>query len=249
MDFHIIIPARFSSTRLPGKVLIDVAGKPLIQHVYERALGCGSKSITIATDHEEVKQIAESFGATACMTAIEHPCGTDRLSEAVEKLKMNDEDIIVNIQGDEPLIPPEAVFQTVKAMFDYPQAAMTTLCTPIVTKEEIFDPNIVKVALNKEGFALYFSRAPIPWDRTAFDIRKNAYFRHVGLYAYRAKTLKKYRNWISSPLEQIELLEQLRILWHGEKIHVSVIKDPLPPGIDTETDLARFRSRFDCTVA
>lgn len=245
MNFHIIIPARFASERLPGKVLMDIAGKPLIQHVYERALLCGAKNVTIAVDDERVKKVVEAFGASVCMTKVEHSTGTDRLSEVVQKLCLSDDEIIVNIQGDEPLITPFAIKKTVKAMEDHQEAGVTTLCTLIRHSEEIVDPNMVKVVLDKDGFALYFSRAPIPWDRKAIDITKNRYYRHVGLYAYRAKTLRKYNTWERSPLEDIEKLEQLRVLWHGEKIHVSVVEEPLPSGIDTEADLVRVRSAFE----
>lgn len=244
MDFHIIIPARFASERLPGKVLREVAGKPLIQHVYERALLCQAKSITIAVDHEKVREVAEGFGAKVCMTSPHHSSGTERLAEVIKKNKLGDEEIVVNIQGDEPLMLPSAVHQAVKAMLTQPEATVTTLATLIQDQEEIFNPNIVKVVFDKIGFALYFSRAPIPWDRQEFDSSKNCYYRHIGLYAYRVKILKNYENWEQTSLENIEKLEQLRILWHQGKIHVSIIQELIPPGIDTEADLERFRSHF-----
>jgi 3-deoxy-manno-octulosonate cytidylyltransferase (CMP-KDO synthetase) len=253
-NFHIIIPARFSSTRLPGKVLLDIQGKPLIQHVYERALTYGAQSITIATDDERVLTVAKKFGAAACMTDSRHENGTERLSEVVTRLNMPEDAVIINVQGDEPLLPAKAVHQAVKAMYENPSASMTTLCTPLLGTEEIFDPNIVKIVLDKNGYALYFSRAPIPWDRTNFSMNLGAgesgfsslggiknCFRHVGLYGYRARTLKKYSAWEKSPLEAIEFLEQLRLLWQGEKIHVSLIDEVLPPGVDTEADLVRLR--------
>ncbi len=249
MKFHIIIPARFKSERLPGKMLAMVAGKPLIQHVYERALLCNAASVVVATDDLKIQQAAVAFGAPVCMTAVSHSCGTDRLAEAVQILNLSNDDIVVNIQGDEPLMPPTAVGLAVKSMLENPEAAMATLCTPILQEREILDPNLPKVVLDRKGFALYFSRAPIPWDRTKFDVIKNQYYRHIGLYAYRVQTLKKYTVWERSPLEDIEMLEQLRVLWYGEKIHVSVVEEGLPPGIDTEADLARFRSSVDELLA
>lgn len=240
MSFHILIPARFDSQRLPGKLLIEVSGKPLIQYVYERALLCKAESITIATDDLRIKEAAESFGATVCMTSPKHSSGTQRLAEAVQTIGLEDEAIVVNIQGDEPLISPKAVQQAVSAVIDNPSAAVSTLCTPIVDPEEVFDSDIVKVVLDKEGFALYFSRAPIPWDRSVFEL-KGVHFRHIGLYAYRVNALKQYSKWTESPLETVERLEQLRFLWNGEKIHASVVEEPLPPGIDSEVDLTRFK--------
>lgn len=245
MDFHIIIPARFQSQRLPGKMLANVAGKSVIQHTYERAMLCGARSVTIATDHDEIERAAIAFGGSVCRTAVEHACGADRLSEAVWHLKLADNAIVVNLQGDEPLIPVEAVQVAVKAMIENPTAALTTLCTPVLTESELLNPNFPKVVLDKNGFALYFSRAPIPFDRAAFDVVKNAYYRHIGLYVYRASALKQYHQWERSPLESIEMLEQLRVLWHGEKIHVSVIDKPLPFGIDTAEELEQFRRLLD----
>lgn len=242
-NFHIIIPARYASERLPAKVLADLNAKPLIQHVYERALRCGAQSLTLAVDDARVARVAESFGANLCMTATHHPSGTDRLYEVVEKLQLSDAEIVINIQGDEPLVPPEAIWQLAKAMEEHPDAAMSTLCTPIHSKEDLFNANIVKLVLNQAGYALYFSRAPIPWDRGEFDLNKNPYYyRHIGLYAYRVSTLRKYHYWEPSPLEKIESLEQLRILWHGEKIHVSCVENPWPHGVDTPEDLLRLRS-------
>lgn len=244
MSFHIIIPARFASTRLPGKVLLDVAGKPLIQRVYESALQCGAKNIIIAVDDERVREVAKGFGAEVFMTAAHHTTGTDRLSEVAEKLQLPDEDMIVNLQGDQLLNSPAAIHAIVNAMQAYPTAAVTTLCTHIRQENELLDPNIVKVVLDKNGFALYFSRAPIPWDRdqAVFEFNKSAYYQHVGLYAYRARTLKHYACWDPSPLEELEKLEQLRVLWQGARMHVSVMEEALPPGVDTEADLIKLRS-------
>jgi len=245
IDFHIIIPARFASSRLPGKMLREIAGKPLIQRVYERALLCGAKSVIIATDDERIQKVAENFGAEVCMTSVHHMCGTDRIAETVSQLGLDEEEIVVNIQGDEPLLPVPAVKKVVEGLIHHPDAKASTLCTPIFDNHSILDPNIVKVVVNKEGYAHYFSRAPIPWDREAKVLAKEQnYFRHVGLYAYRVDLLKKYQQWEPSPVEQIELLEQLRILWHGEKIHVSTIEEMISPGVDTELDLEKVKEFF-----
>ena len=249
MNYHIIIPARYHSSRLPGKVLREIQGKPLIQYVYERAELCGADSIIIATDDERVQRVAEGFGATVCMTETTHERGSDRLAEVVEKFKFRDEEWIVNLQGDEPLVPPEAVRKAVLAIEQNPTVAMTTLCTPIQESDELHDPNCVKVVFDKEGHALYFSRSLIPYDvlknAISNEISKNTYFRHIGLYTYKVKTLKQYKQWGPSPLEISESLEQLRVLWQGEKIHVSVIQEGLPPGIDTEVDLMRFTRHLE----
>lgn len=247
-DFYIIIPARFHSQRFLGKMLAAVGGKPLIQHTYERALLCGAKSVVIATDDPVIEQVASAFGATVCMTSAEHTCGTDRISEAVQKLEIPDDGIVVNIQGDEPLMPPEAVRVSVLAMLEHKDAAVTTLCSPILEEAELLDPNLPKVVMDRKGFALYFSRSPIPCDRERFDVLKNRYYRHIGLYAYRARTLKQYSQWGPAPLEDIEKLEQLRVLWNGEKIQVSIVEKPLPPGVDTETDLLKFAQTVDLTI-
>ncbi len=244
-NFHVIIPARLASVRLPGKVLLEIAGKPLIQHVYERAVLCGAESITIAVDDERVKSVAEGFGAKVCMTAIEHMTGSDRLSEVVQKLQIPDEDIVVNVQGDEPHLTISAIQSVVQAMTAFPSAGMTTLCTKMHHPDEVMDPNVVKVVFDKNGFALYFSRSPIPCDRDQIDVTSQDYFRHIGLYAYRAKTLKQYGAWKQPGIEQIEKLEQLRALWNGIKIHVTLVEEALPKGIDTEADLIRFRTLLE----
>jgi len=231
MNFHIIIPARYQSQRLPGKVLIEVAGKPIIQHVYERAKLCGASSITIAVDDPKVAKIAENFGADVCLTAVDHKTGTDRLGEAAEKLQLADDDIVVNLQGDEPLMPPIAVQTVAKALDKHPIAAVATLCTAIDDQDEMLNSNTVKVVLDKNGFALYFSRAPIPWDRSQLKGDHPFALRHLGIYAYRVKTLKAYQQWPISPLEEIEKLEQLRILWHGEKFMFPPLRKTYRPAL------------------
>lgn len=247
-DFHIIIPARLHSTRLPGKMLLDVAGKPLIQRVYERALRCQAASITIATDDEKIRSVAEAFGARTFMTSVDHPNGTSRLAEAAEILGLASQNIVLCMQGDEPLVPVKAIEAIVAAMHANPSASATTLATPIRDLHELSDPNAVKVVLDKQGFALYFSRSTIPFDRDSRVLSLNTspavYHRHLGLYVYRVATLKKYRDWLPSPLEVLESLEQLRLLWQGEKIHVTVIDEPLPAGVDTDIDLVRVSAHF-----
>lgn len=249
---HIIIPARLQSSRLANKLLLDLAGKPIIEHVYERALQCGFEQVVIATDSEEIQEVAHSFGATVCMTAIDHQSGTDRLAEAVQKLAIADEDIVVNIQGDEPLIPMENVIQAADLLVDRSQAVMATLCERITDDSDIHDPNCVKVVFNREQYALYFSRAPIPWQRGVFDqgeIKMGDHYRHIGLYAYRSGFLKVYAQMEKSPLEQIESLEQLRVLWHNQKIAIAEAKASTPPGVDTQADLDKVRKMYDSFCA
>lgn len=256
-NFHIIIPARFHSKRLPGKPLLDLHGKTLIQRVYEQATLCGAKSIVIATDNESIEQEAKKFGANVCRTSASHHTGTDRLAEAVQLLDLKDDEIIVNLQGDEPLVPPYCVQKVAAALQDNPTAFCTTACTPIVNAEHLKDPNIVKVVLNKLGFALYFSRAIIPFPRE-FTLeaviqkqneeqtpKKNNYFRHIGLFSYRVSSLKEYASFSQSPLEALEHLEQLRILWHGKTIQVTEFDEVLPPGVDTLTELEFMRRYFE----
>jgi 3-deoxy-manno-octulosonate cytidylyltransferase (CMP-KDO synthetase) len=246
MSFHIIIPARFASSRLPGKLLLDIKGKSLIERVYEQALKCGAKSVVIATDDERIEKTAKEFGAIVCRTSVNHSTGTDRLAEAVDILGLQEEDIVVNLQGDEPLVPPFAVEKLVQALKNNPNAFMTTVCTAILDEEQLVDPNVVKVVVDKDGFALYFSRSMIPYPREKHELSlvKNHFYRHIGLYGYRINALKRYPSFPKAPAELIEHLEQLRILWQGEKIHVSVIEQALPPGVDTMAELEKVRMLF-----
>ncbi|WP_395947156.1 3-deoxy-manno-octulosonate cytidylyltransferase [Caedibacter taeniospiralis] len=245
---HIIIPARLKSTRLANKLLLDLAGKPIIEHVYHQAVQCQFDQVVIATDSEEIKKVAESFGARVCLTRADHPSGTDRLAEAIKKLSIADDDIVVNIQGDEPLIPVANVIQATDLLINKPAAVMSTLCEQITDESEVHDPNCVKVVFNHHGFALYFSRAPIPWQRGVFDQNKISpgdHYRHIGLYAYRAGFLKTYAQMTKSPLEQIESLEQLRVLWHDQKIAIATANSKTPPGIDTLADLEKMRHVYE----
>ena len=249
VDFTVIIPARYHSSRLPGKVLLDIAGKPMIQHVYERAVQSGAQQVVIATDDERVCEVAETFGAEVCMTLPEHESGTERVAEAALALECDDEDIIVNVQGDEPLISPGLITQVAMDLEEHTNVKVATACETINNIQEIFDPNVVKVVLNHRGYALYFSRAPIPWERGVFENKANAvlqdaHFRHIGIYAYRAGFLQTFIEWDDCPLGQLEQLEQLRILWHGGRIHTTLSKHKTPPGVDTEADLKRVLEFF-----
>ncbi|GLW37124.1 3-deoxy-manno-octulosonate cytidylyltransferase [Pectobacterium polaris] len=244
MTFTVIIPARFASSRLPGKPLADINGKPMVVHVMERALESGAQRVIVATDHPDVEAAVQQAGGEVCLTRADHNSGTERLAEVIERYGFTDDDIIVNVQGDEPLIP-SVIIRQVAENLAASKAGMATLAVPIETSEEAFNPNAVKVVTDAEGYALYFSRATIPWDRERFAQSKETigdhFLRHIGIYAYRAGFVRRYVSWAPSQLEQIELLEQLRVLWYGEKIHVAVAKAVPSVGVDTPEDLARVR--------
>lgn len=246
--FRVAIPARYGSTRLPGKPLRLLAGRPMIEHVYRRALASGADTVVIATDDTRIQAAAEGFGATVCLTAADHASGTDRLAELVEKLGWPDETIVVNLQGDEPLMPPGLLQQVATGLEQHPPAGIATLCTRIHDAREVFDPHVVKVVSDNQGYALYFSRAPIPYHRDAFVQAGGQpailpagtdYFRHLGLYAYRAGALRRYPRLPPCGLEQAESLEQLRALCNGIRIHVQEAREMPPTGVDTEADLVR----------
>ncbi len=252
MDFHVIIPARLESTRLPEKVLLDIAGKPMIQHAYERAIESGAVRVVIATDNEKIAQIAEDFGADVCMTSSEHQSGTERLSEAVANLGFDEDEIIVGLQADEPLMSPNLILQLAQNLSEHDHVKVATLAARLKDAKELFNPNIVKVVFNHRHYAQYFSRAPIPWDRDRFTdacgsknvsegIIADAYFRHIGMYAYRAEFLETYTNWSPCLSEKLESLEQLRILWNGYKIHVGIVDGAISVGVDTQADLDYVR--------
>ena len=249
MSFTVIIPARFASSRLPGKPLLDIAGKPMIQHVYEQALKSDADKVVIATDDTRIESLCKAIGATVVMTSANHPSGTDRLEEVVTQLGLSDEHIVVNVQGDEPLIPPEIINQVARNLAENPQAGIATLCEKIHDPKHVFNPNVVKVVFDDHGLASYFSRAPIPWARDSFkemhaeSIPFGAeYFRHIGMYAYRVEFLKNYVTWLPSMTEKTECLEQLRALSNGVKIHIEEALISPPAGVDTEEDLQRLRS-------
>lgn len=245
MGFSIIIPTRYDSQRLPGKALRELAGAPMIRHVYERACESGAERVAIATDDERIREAASGFGATVLMTSPAHQSGTDRLAEAVTQLACAPDAIIVNLQGDEPCMPPELLRQVAEALAAQPSAQVATLCAAITTPDEMFDPNTVKVVRDMQGFAQYFSRAPIPWQRGGFEAQPPRYdaavpaWRHIGLYAYRACYLAEYAGLSPSPLERTEALEQLRVLWHGGRILVEEAQTLPAHGVDTEVDLRR----------
>jgi 3-deoxy-manno-octulosonate cytidylyltransferase (CMP-KDO synthetase) len=246
--FTVIIPARFGSSRLPGKVLADLGGKPMIVHVAERARASGAQRVCVATDHREILQVAERAGFEAVMTRPDHASGTDRIAEASERMGLPADALVVNVQGDEPLIEPGLVRAVAVLLEATPEAAMATACHPISDEREFFNPNVVKVVVDAKGFARYFSRAPIPYARDAFARGTPAPLppglpchRHLGVYAYRCAFLQHYPRLSASPLEQFEALEQLRALWHGFSIAVAVRLDAPQPGVDTAEDLERVR--------
>ncbi|EKO3902865.1 3-deoxy-manno-octulosonate cytidylyltransferase [Vibrio fluvialis] len=243
MSFTVVIPARYQSTRLPGKPLADIAGKPMVQWVYEQAMQAGAERVIIATDDARVEQAVLAFGGTVCMTSPDHQSGTERLAEVVKLMGIEDDHIIVNVQGDEPMIPPSIIRQVADNLAAS-QAPMATLAVEISHEDEVFNPNAVKVVTDKDGYALYFSRATIPWDRDNFAKDKTVVqplMRHIGIYAYRAGFINTYIQWPASQLEKIECLEQLRVLWYGEKIHVAVALEAPPAGVDTPEDLDAVR--------
>lgn len=250
MSFHVVIPARLASTRLPGKPLADIAGKPMVVRVVEAVLRSGAADVRVATDDERVLAAVEAHGHHAVMTRADHASGTDRLAEVVDRLGWNDEDIVVNVQGDEPLIEPALIDSVAAALADDADAAVATAAHPIVAAEDFFNANVVKVVCDARGRALYFSRAPIPWARDAFASDRSSLpanlgaLRHIGIYAYRAGFLRRYGKLAPSAIEGIEALEQLRVLWHGEAIHVVTVDHAPHAGVDTPEDLERVRRAF-----
>lgn len=245
LRFKVVIPARYASTRLPGKPLLTIAGKPMIAHVCQRAMEADAEEIFVATDDERIFQTVCDLGIKAVMTRPDHQSGTERIAEVAQQCGWAGNEIIVNLQGDEPLIPPATIREVASALAGQQQAGIATLAARIIDVEEIFNPNSVKVVLNKAGYALYFSRAPIPWERDTFaqSVRKPSgklpYLRHVGMYAYTVDFLNRYWSWEASPLESVESLEQLRILWYGEAVFVKIVDKTPDAGVDTEEDLRR----------
>jgi 3-deoxy-manno-octulosonate cytidylyltransferase (CMP-KDO synthetase) len=242
---QVIIPARFQSSRLPGKALVDICGKPLIQWVYELACRTRASRVVIATDDERIRSAALGFGAEVCMTSDSHRSGTDRIAEALRTLSVDGDEVIVNLQGDEPLMPPALIDRVVDCLASHEQAAMATAAHPIEHESDYLDPNVVKVVTDSDGYALYFSRAAIPWHRDAMSAGTAPPapgHRHIGLYVSRAAFIQRYTAWDPCPLEQAEALEQLRVLWHGERIAVCEAVEQAGPGVDTPADLERVRS-------
>jgi 3-deoxy-manno-octulosonate cytidylyltransferase (CMP-KDO synthetase) len=250
VSFTVLIPARYASTRLPGKPLADIAGKPMVVRVAERALASGAARVVVATDDPRVRDAVVAHGLEACMTRGDHATGTDRLAEAAQQLRLPDDEIVVNVQGDEPLLDAALIRSMAALLAARPDAAMATACHPIGDAAEAFNPNVVKVVLDAAGYALYFSRATIPWARDAFRDTSGALpqgmplYRHYGLYAYRVSFLRAYPTLAAAPIERFEVLEQLRALWHGYRIAVEITHGTPAPGIDTPEDLARAREIF-----
>nr|WP_298251064.1 3-deoxy-manno-octulosonate cytidylyltransferase [uncultured Halomonas sp.] len=259
-EFIAVIPARFASSRLPGKPLAEIAGEPMLAHVWRRASQSRAGRVVVATDDPRIARAMAPLGAEVVMTREDHPSGTDRLAEVASRLGLADDAVLVNVQGDEPLIPPALIDQAAERLFDDSGASIATLAEPITEADSLFNPNVVKVVRGLDGRALYFSRAPIPWNREAGDreawdrealatrpesLDGDAWLRHIGLYAYRAAFLFEYGHWSPSPLERLEQLEQLRALHHGHAIQVALARESHPAGVDTEEDLARVRGLLE----
>jgi len=249
--FTVLIPARYASTRLPGKPLADLGGVPMVVRVAQNASKSGAARVVIACDDRRILEAARAHGVDAVLTRSDHPTGTDRLSEAALALKLRDDEIVVNVQGDEPLLEPALVAEVAELLRARPEAAIATACHPIDSVEEAFNPNVVKVVLDARQGALYFSRATIPWARDAFavparDALPPGYpiYRHYGLYAYRVAFLRRFPTLEPAPIEAFEALEQLRALWHGERIVVCITRGTPAPGVDTPDDLVRVRALY-----
>ena len=253
--FTVVIPARMRSTRLPGKMLADVAGKPLVAWAAERAKASGAARVVVATDHPDIERAVKALGVEACMTSESHPSGTDRIAEAARKLGLAPDDIVVNVQGDEPLIDPKLVRRVAGELAGHPDASIATAAHPIRDSASFFNPNVVKVVVDESGYAHYFSRAPIPWARDLFGgVPLEALpkrlpqgfpaLRHIGIYAYRVRFLREYASLEPGPLERFEALEQLRALAHGYRITVALWAEPMAPGVDTPEDLERVRRQL-----
>jgi 3-deoxy-manno-octulosonate cytidylyltransferase (CMP-KDO synthetase) len=248
MPFHVIIPARFGASRLPGKPLLDVAGRPLIQWVWDCARASGAASVIVATDDARIRAAAAGFGADVAMTSAEHVSGTDRIAEVVRARELNPEATVINLQGDEPLMPPAVPGRLAAALVEHPECGIATAAAPISSLAEFLDPSCVKVLRSLGGEALYFSRACVPWPRDAatagWPSDFSHAFRHIGIYAYRVKSLLEFAGWPPTPLETAEKLEQLRALEHGMRIHVVALQEAPPAGVDTPEDLEAVRARL-----
>ena len=254
MNCLVVIPARYASARLPGKPLADIAGKPMVVRVHERAVASGVGPVVVATDDQRVVAAARACGADAVLTAGAHESGTDRIAEVAAMRGLDPATVVVNVQGDEPLLPPSLIEQVASSLSDRPDFAIATLCEAIEREEEIFDPGVVKVVFDAHGRAAYFSRAPIPYCRGRFDARTGTarasatgglHYRHIGLYAYRAGFLSRFSSLARAPSEIAESLEQLRAIYHGYPIHVEAARERPGPGVDTPDDLERVRAVFE----
>ena len=245
--FTVVIPSRFASTRLPGKPLQMIAGKPMVQHVWEQACKSSAQQVVVATDDQRIVDACNAFGAHVVLTRADHESGTDRLAEVATQLGLASDAIVVNVQGDEPMIPPQVIDQVAANLAAHPEAHMATLAEPIEDAQTLFNPNVVKVVSDINGLALTFSRATLPWARDDFALHPDTlpagvpYRRHIGIYAYRAGFLHDFVSWGPCWLENTERLEQLRALWHGVRIHVADVLEAPPAGVDTPEDLERVR--------
>jgi 3-deoxy-manno-octulosonate cytidylyltransferase (CMP-KDO synthetase) len=244
-EFLVVIPARLGSTRLPRKPLADIGGKPMVIRVAERAQQSLAHSVVVATDSPEIQAACNEHRIECLLTSADHPTGTDRLAEVAQILKLPANALVVNVQGDEPLIPPELINQVAQTLADNAQCAISTIAVPISDPTEIDNPNVVKVVLNRTGEALYFSRAPIPFVRDEQIAPKPMHLRHLGIYAYRAEFLQAYTRLEPAPPEQAEALEQLRALWNGYRIAVHIASKAPPAGVDTPEDLERVRKLLE----
>lgn len=250
--FVVVIPARYGSSRLPGKPLLDIGGSPMVVRVWQRACESGASRVVVATDDERIQAAMEAAGGEVVLTRADHPSGTDRLAEVAQRLALGDDTIVVNVQGDEPLLPATLIDQVAMRLAEDTEASIATLAEPIDSVDALFNPNVVKVVRDSRGRALYFSRAPLPWNREAWDgvsvpsssLQTDTWLRHIGLYAYRAGFLAEYVGWSPSPLERLEQLEQLRALHHGHHIQVALCAEQHPAGVDTLEDLERIRRLF-----
>lgn len=249
--FRVVIPARFGSTRLPGKPLIEIHGKPLILWVWERACVSSAAAVLIATDDLRIAEVCSKAGAEVVMTRTDHRSGSERLAEVAERRGWAEADIVVNLQGDEPGISARLIDQVARGLAQHPDAGIATLACQLEDADALFDPHVVKVVTDWQGYALYFSRAPVPWHRDQFLRDRTRlpdgvpFLRHIGLYAYQVGFLARYLSWTAAPLEQAESLEQLRVLWHGGRIHVSLAETIPGPGVDTPDDLQRVAQWLD----
>lgn len=246
-EFYVVVPARHASTRLPGKPLLEIAGKPMVVWVAERAMASGAKQVIVATDDLRIMDAVRHHGYTALMTDMNHVSGTDRIAEVALLEGWHDDAIVVNVQGDEPLIDVQLIVEVATALSGNHEAVMATACHSIHDKADFVNPNIVKLVMDVNGNAMYFSRAPIPYPRDTFssdEVLANDVpaYRHIGIYAYRAGFLKQYANLAPATVEQFECLEQLRVLYHGYKIAVTITENAPAAGVDTESDLARVRA-------
>jgi len=250
VGFIVLIPARYASTRFPGKPLSDIAGKPMVVRVAERAKASGAERVVVATDDKQIRAAVAEHDIDVLMTRGDHPTGTDRLAEAAAQLALDDSSIVVNVQGDEPLLEPALMREVADRLAAHTDASIATACHPIDDPAEAFNPNVVKVVLDRDGYALYFSRATIPWARDAFAADHLRVppglplYRHYGLYAYRVGFLRRYPELPPAEIEKFEALEQLRALWHGYRIIVSITGSAPTPGVDTPQDLERVRALY-----